>query len=95
MNWHDKQRALREAGRRLDARERAERLESERQEAEYNRRLAAGEITPAPEPTAEELAEAEAAEARRIARLPWWERQTDEEKAASEAARQLSRYLSC
>jgi hypothetical protein len=88
MNWHQKQAALREAGRRLDARERAERLEKDR--------LAAMPAPPeAPPPTPEELAMAEAAEARRIARLPWWERLSDEEKAASEAARKLSRYLSC
>lgn len=56
MTWHQKQAALRAAGRRLDARERAERTASEAPPA-----MTPGELFP---PTAEELAEAEAAEAR-------------------------------
>jgi hypothetical protein len=95
LNWHQKQAELRAAGRRLYDRERAERIAAERQEAEYNRRLAAGEMLADPQPTAEEIAEAAEAEARCLARLPWWDRMSPKDRSERDATIARSRYLSC
>ena len=74
MTRSQREALLRAAAARLD---RAERLA-----------LEATPPDPSPEilpPTAEEIAEAEAAEARRIARLPWWERMSPKERAERDA----------
>ncbi|MFI5458979.1 MAG: hypothetical protein ACHRXM_26420 [Isosphaerales bacterium] len=88
MNWHDAQRSKRASAARFDRDERARRRLEETPPANRSPEIPL-------ELTETEVLEAAEAESRRLARLPWWERLSDAEKAANEAARKLSRYLSC
>ena len=82
---HERLARIHAAGRRYDARERVAR----------ERALNEPDPPPVEPSTAKQIAEAAEASARRGEALPWWERQTQAERAASEAAAKLSRYLSC
>jgi hypothetical protein len=86
MNWYDKQRARRASAARFDRDERTRRRLDETPPVEPS-----PEILP---PSAEELAEEAAAEERRIARLPWEQRMSREERDERDAILARSRYLS-
>jgi hypothetical protein len=86
MNWYQVQRSKRARAAVFDRDERAR-----RRLAELPPAMASPELTGL---TETEIAEEAEAEARRITRLPWWDQLSDQDKATSEAARRLSRYLS-